>query len=98
MKKIIPIDIIKGFSDKFCGSNSKENFATNKCSSAYFTFHSPFVLRSFSVHPPLILRSFSVRAPFNLRSRSVRRSKNDRRMIKETSENHRRQDGDVSKL
>ena len=109
MKKIIPIDIIKGFSDKFCGSNSKENFATNKCSSAYFTFHSPFVLRSFSVHSPfvlrsfsvrspLILRSFSVRAPFNLRSRSVRRSKNDRRMIEETLEIHRRQDGYVSKL
>ena len=98
MKKIILIDIIKGISSKFCGSNSKENFATNKCSSAYFTFHSPFVLRSFSVHPPLILRSFSVRAPFVLRSRSVRRSKNDRRMIEETSENHRRQDGDVSKL
>jgi len=87
MKKIIPLDIIKGISGKFCGSNSKENFATNKCSSAYFTFHSPFVLRSFSVHPPLILRSISVRAPFG-----------DRRMIEETSENHRRQDGDVSKL
>ena len=98
MKKIIPIDIIKGISDKFCGSNSKENFATNKCSSAYFTFHSPFVLRSFSVRSPLILRSFSVRAPFNLRSRSVRRSKNDRRMIEETLEIHRRQDGYVSKL
>ena len=98
MKKIIPIDIIKGISGKFCGSNSKENFVTNKCSSAYFTFRSPFVLRSFSVHPPLILRSFSVRAPFNLRSFSVRRSKNDRRMIEETSEIHRRQDGDVSKL
>ena len=56
MKKIIPIDIIKGFSGKFCGSNSKENFATNKCSSAYFTFHSPFVLRSFSVRSPFILR------------------------------------------
>ena len=64
MTKIIPIDIIKGFSGKFCGSNSKENFATNKCSSAYFTYCSPFVLRSFSVHPPLILRSISVRAPF----------------------------------
>ena len=56
MKKIIPIDIIKGISDKFCGSNSKENFATNKCSSAYFTFHSPFVLRSFSVRSPFVLR------------------------------------------
>ena len=98
MKKIIPIDIIKGISDKFCGSNSKENFATNKCSSAYFTFHSPFVLRSFSVRSPFVLRSFSVDPPFNLRSRSVRRSKNDRRMIEETSEIHRMQDGDVSKL
>ena len=71
MKKIIPIDIIKGFSDKFCGSNSKENFATNKCSSAYFPYRSPFVLRSTSVHPPFELRSTSVRAPFNLRSTSV---------------------------
>ena len=87
MKKIIPIDIIKGISGKSCGSNSKENFATNKCSSAYFTFHSPFILRSSSVDPPFILRS-----------RSVRRSKNDRRMIEETSEIHRMQDGDVSKL
>ena len=87
MKKIIPIDIIKGISGKFRGSNSKENFATNKCSSAYFTFHSPFVLRSFSVRSPLILRSISVRAPFG-----------DRIMIEETSEIHRRQDGDVSKL
>ena len=98
MKKIIPIDIIKGISDKFCGSNSKENFATNKCSSAYFTFHSPFVLRSFSVRSPFVLRSSSVDPPFILRSISVRRSKNDRRMIEETSEIHRRQDGDVSKL
>ena len=52
MAKIIPIDIIKGFSSKFCGSNSKENFATNKCSSAFFTYCSPFVLRSFSVRAP----------------------------------------------
>ncbi len=64
MAKIIPIDIIRGFSSKFCGSNLKENFATNKCSSAYFTYHSPFILRSFSVHPPFALRSISVRAPF----------------------------------
>ena len=64
MAKIIPIDIIKGFSGKFWGSNSKENFATNKCRSAYFTHRSPFVLRSFSVHSPFILRSISVRAPF----------------------------------
>ena len=98
MKKIIPIDIIKGFSDKFCGSNSKENFATNKCSSAYFTFHSPFILRSFSVHSPFVLRSFSVHPPLILRSFSVRAPFGDRRMIEETSENHRRQDGDVSKL
>ena len=71
MKKIIPIDIIKGISDKFCGSNSKENFATNKCSSAYFTYRSPFVLRSSSVRSPFVLRSFSVRSPFVLRSFSV---------------------------
>ena len=90
MAKIIPIDIIKGFSGKFCGSNLKENFATNKCSSAYFTHRSPFVLRSFSVRSPFDLRSFSVHPPFNLRSRSVRRSKIDRRMIEETSEIHRR--------
>ena len=101
MKKIIPIDIIKGISDKFCGSNSKENFATNKCSSAYFTFHSPFVLRSFSVRSPFvlrsssvdspfILRSFSVRAPFALRSSIEERSKNDRRNIGESSEARRR--------
>ena len=98
MAKIIPIDIIRGFSSKFCGSNLKENFATNKCSSAYFTYRSPFVLRSFSVRSPFVLRSFSVDPPFILRSRSVRRLKNDRRMIEETSEIHRRQDGDVSKL
>ena len=101
MKKIIPIDIIKGFSDKFCGSNSKENFATNKCSSAYFTFRSPFVLRSFSVRSPFILRSFSVRSPFVLRSSSVHspfalrsaieeRSKNDRRNIGDSSDARRR--------
>ena len=64
MAKIIPIDIIRGFSSKFCGSNLKENFATNKCSSAYFTYHSPFILRSSSVDPPFALRSTSVRAPF----------------------------------
>ena len=72
MKKIIPIDIIKGFSDKFCGSNSKENFATNKCSSAYFPYRSPFELRSTSVRAPFNLRSFSVQPPFVLRSTSVR--------------------------
>ena len=83
MKKIIPIDIIKGFSDKFCGSNSKENFATNKCSSAYFTFHSPFVLRSFSVRSPFVLRSSSVDPPFILRSISVRAPFGDRRTIEE---------------
>ena len=32
MAKITPIDIIKGVSGKFGGGNSKENFATNKCS------------------------------------------------------------------
>ena len=72
MKKIIPIDIIKGFSGKFCGSNSKENFATNKCSSAYFPYRSPLVLRSTSVQPPFNLRSSSVQPPFILCSSSVR--------------------------
>ena len=32
MAKITPIDIIKGVSGKFGGGNSKEYFATNKCS------------------------------------------------------------------
>ncbi len=32
MAKIAPIDIIKGVSGKFGGGNSKEYFATNKCS------------------------------------------------------------------
>ena len=32
MAKIAPIDIIKGVSAKFGGGNSKEYFATNKCS------------------------------------------------------------------
>ena len=90
MKKIISIDIIKGISGKFCGSNSKENFATNKCSSAYFTFHSPFVLRSSSVDPPFILRSRSVQSPFALRSAIEERSKNDRRNIGDSSEARRR--------
>ena len=89
MKKIILIDIIKGISSKFCGSNSKENFATNKCSSAYFTFHSPFVLRSSSVDPPFILRSRSVRSPFALRSAIEERSKNDRRNIGDSLEARR---------
>ena len=94
MARIIPIDIIKGFSDKFCGSNSKENFATNKCSSAYFPYRSPyrspFVLRSSSVDPPFILRSRSVQSPFALRSAIEERSKNDRRNIGESSEARRR--------
>ena len=90
MKKIIPIDIIKGFSDKFCGSNSKENFATNKCSSAYFTYRSPFVLRSFSVRSPFVLRSSSVHPPFALRSISVRAPFGDRRTNGESSKKYRR--------
>ena len=32
MAKITPIDIIKGVSGKFGGGNSREDFATNKCS------------------------------------------------------------------
>ena len=79
MAKIIPIDIIRGFSSKFCGSNLKENFATNMCRSAYFTYRSPFVLRS-----------FSVQSPFALRSAIEERSKNDRRNIGDSSEARRR--------
>ena len=37
MKKIIPIDIIKGVSDKFGGGKSKEYFATNKCTLRFNT-------------------------------------------------------------
>ena len=94
MAKITPIDIIKGVSRKFGGGNSKEDFATNKCSyhirlakrvNSYV--RGLLFLRSSSVHPPFILRSSSVHPPFG-----------NRRSIEEISENHRRQDGDVSKL
>ena len=68
MAKITPIDIIKGVSRKFGGGNSKEYFATNKCS-----YHIHLAKRvNSSVQPPFNLRSSSVRAPFNLRSTSVR--------------------------
>ena len=94
MAKITPIDIIKGVSRKIGGGNSKEYFATNKCS-----YHIHLAKRvNSSVQAPFILRSTSVSSPLILRSFSVRRSKIDRRMIEEISENHRRQDGDVSKL
>jgi len=79
MAKITPIDIIKGVSRKIGGGNSKEYFATNKCS---YHIHlakrvNSYVrgllfLRSTSVHPPFILRSTSVHPPFILRSSSVR--------------------------
>ena len=52
MAKITPIDIIKGVSRKFGGGNSKEDFATNKCS-----YHIHLAKRvNSSVHPPFILR------------------------------------------
>ena len=63
MAKITPIDIIKGVSRKFGGGNSKEYFATNKCSyhihlakRVNSSVRAPFILRSSSVHPPFILR------------------------------------------
>ena len=63
MAKITPIDIIKGVSRKFGGGNSKEDFATNKCSyhihlakRVNSSVRAPFILRSSSVHPPFILR------------------------------------------
>ncbi len=105
MAKITPIDIIKGVSRKFGGGNSKEYFATNKCSyhihlakRVNSSVQPPFNLRSTSVRAPFELRSSSVHPPFKLRSISVRESKIDRRLIEELTENHRRQDGDVTKL
>ena len=78
MAKITPIDIIKGVSRKIGGGNSKEYFATNKCSyhihlakRVNSSVRAPFNLRSTSVRAPFNLRSTSVRAPFNLRSGSV---------------------------
>ncbi len=78
MAKITPIDIIKGVSRKFGGGNSKEYFATNKCS---YHIHlakrvNSYVrgllfLRSTSVRSPFALRSSSVDSPFDLRSSSV---------------------------
>ena len=94
MAKITPIDIIKGVSRKFGGGNSKEYFATNKCS---YHIHLAKRVNSY-VRAPFNLRSSSVHPPFELRSSSVRRSKINRSMIEERTENHRRQDGDVSKL
>ena len=47
-------------------------FVTNNARAVYFSYSSPFVLRSFSVRSPFVLRSFSVRSPFILRSFSVR--------------------------
>ena len=86
MAKITPIDIIKGVSRKFGGGNSKEYFATNKCS-----YHIRLAKRVNSyVRAPFNLRSSSVHPPFELRSSSVRRSKIDRRTNGESSEAKRR--------
>ena len=78
MAKITPIDIIKGVSRKIGGGNSKEYFATNKCSyhihlakRVNSSVQPPFNLRSTSVRAPFELRSSSVQAPFKLRSSSV---------------------------
>ena len=78
MAKITPIDIIKGVSRKIGGGNSKEYFATNKCSyhihlakRVNSSVQAPFNLRSTSVQAPFKLRSSSVRAPFKFRSFSV---------------------------
>ena len=67
MAKITPIDIIKGVSRKFGGGNSKEYFATNKCS---YHIHLAKRVNSY-VRGLLFLRSTSVRSPFALRSLSV---------------------------
>ena len=86
MAKITPIDIIKGVSRKFGGGNSKEYFATNKCS---YHIHLAKRVNSY-VRAPFNLRSSSVHPPFELRSSSVRRSKIDRRTNGESSEAKRR--------
>ena len=63
MAKITPIDIIKGVSRKIGGGNSKEYFATNKCS-----YHIHLAKRvNSSVQAPFKLRSTSVQAPFGNR-------------------------------
>ena len=103
MAKITPIDIIKGVSRKIGGGNSKEYFATNKCSyhihlakRVNSSVRAPFELRSSSVQAPFALRSTSVRAPFNLRSGSVRAPFKLRSGIGERSEKERRTKGDVT--
>ena len=52
MAKITPIDIIKGVSGKFGGGNSKEYFATNKCS---YRIHLAKRFNSFHVGSSLII-------------------------------------------
>ena len=103
MAKITPIDIIKGVSRKIGGGNSKEYFATNKCSyhihlakRVNSSVQPPFNLRSSSVRAPFNLRSTSVRAPFELRSSSVQPPFELRSFSVRRSKNDRRNIGESS--
>ena len=82
MAKITPIDIIKGVSRIFGGGNSKEYFATNKCS---YHIHLAKRVNSY-VRGLLFLRSSSVQPPFELRSTSVQAPFGNRRMNEEQRE------------
>ena len=100
MAKITPIDIIKGVSRKIGGGNSKEYFATNKCSyhihlakRVNSSVRAPFELRSSSVQPPFELRSTSVRAPFGDRRSIEEWSKNKGRIIGGKTEMYRNSNG-----
>ena len=65
MAKITPIDIIKGVSGKF-GGNSKEYFATNKCS---YTIH--FAKRVNPYTGPATEKQLEIRKRFKSKQKAV---------------------------
>ena len=67
MAKITPIDIIKGVSGKFGGGNSKEYFATNKCS---YRIHLAKRVNEFQ--GPATEKQLEVRARFKSKQNAVR--------------------------
>ena len=66
MAKITPIDIIKGVSGKFGGGNSKEYFATNKCS---YTIH--FAKRVNDFQGPATQKQLEIRDRFQRKQKAV---------------------------
>jgi len=66
MAKITPIDIIKGVSGKFGGGNSKEYFATNKCS---YTIH--FAKRVNPYTGPATEKQLEIRKRFKSKQKAV---------------------------